>query len=497
MLEYVLLGFAEILTPINILAIFAGTLVGTVLGAIPGLSATMGIAVVLPLTYGMNPITAMSMLLGAYKGGTFGGSMPAIYLNTPGTPAASATILDGYPMAKQGKAGKAMSMTLYSSVISDFFGTLSLIFLSTLLIRVALMFGPPEFATLILFSLTLVASLAADDIIKGLISGLIGFLLAMVGLDAMSGVPRFTFGIDFLMGGMDLMVVMIGLFAVSEVLLQATSDFGMGEAISKMDQPATEKISWQEFKKHIKTLVRGSIIGIFIGAIPGLGSTPAAFFSYSEAKRNADNPEDYGKGEVDGVVAAESANNATAGSTMIPTLALGIPGNVTAAVLLGGLMLHGLTPGPQLFEEQPVTIYAIMLGKLVSCLALYIVGKYAIKIFKKVTGVPKSIVFPLAFMFCIVGSYGMNLSIYDIYIMGILGVLGYFLRKYGFSLAPMLITFILTPMLEDNVRRSLTISDGSFAIFVESPISLLFLVLTVLGLILAKRLHSSLQTSGK
>lgn len=497
MLEYIVLGFGEIFTITNLVAIFIGVAIGTLLGAIPGLTATMGIAIVLPMTYAMSPITAISMLLGAYKGGLFGGSMPAIYLNTPGTPAAVATVLDGYPMTKRGEAGRAMSMTLYVSVISDFIGTLSLILLGSLLINVALRFGPPEFSTLILFSLTLVATLSAESLIKGMISASIGFLIAMVGLDSMSGASRFTFNISYLMGGLDLMVVMIGLFAVSEILLQATKRDDATMTVSGKTQPSTSKISWKEFKTYIKTIIRGSIIGIFIGAIPGLGATPAAFFSYSEARRTSKNPENYGKGELDGVVAAESANNSTCGSTMIPTLALGIPGNVTAAVLLGGLMIHGLVPGPSLFEDQPLVIYAIFAGKIVSCFMLWIIGSQAIKAFTLITKIPSTIVFPMAFIFCIVGTFGINLSIIDVYIMGLFGLLGYFLRKYAIPLSPLLITFILTPIFERSVRRSLTISRGSFMIFFERPISLFFIFLTIIGVILAKRLQENIKAKAK
>lgn len=478
-------GFDAVLTVSNIVAIFIGVIFGTALGALPGLTATMGIALVIPLTYTLSPITAFSMLLGAYKGGTYGGSIPAILINTPGTPAAAATFLDGFPMSQKGEAGRAMAMALWASIFGDVFGTLALIFGSVAIAQFALKFGPAEYSSLIIFSLTIVASVSGESLLKGIIMAAFGFLIAMVGLDPMTGTLRFTFGSVYMTSGFNLIVVMIGMFAVSEILMQA-ANIGSGANISYIPS-AKARMSWQDLKTTFTTMVRGSIIGVIIGAIPGLGATPAAYLSYSEAKRVSKNPKNFGKGEIKGLAAVESANNATCSATLIPLLTLGIPGNVTAAVLLGGLMIHGLIPGPSLFREHAEIIYPIFAGLFVSGVVLFIVGTQAIKVFSLITKIPQPILFPITLILCCIGTYGVNSSFFDVGVMGVFGLIGYFLRRHNFPLPPLLIAFILEPIGERAIRQTLSLSDGNLTIFLTRPISLFFLVLAVVGILITKK----------
>jgi len=471
-------GFILILTIPNVVAIFIGVSFGAILGALPGLTATMGIALVIPLTYTLSPITAISMLLGAYKGGTYAGSIPAILINTPGTPAAVATVIDGFPMAKKGEAGKAMAIALWSSIIGDIVGTLSLIFFSIAIARIALKFGPTEYSSLIIFSFTIIAGVSGESFLKGMIMATCGLLIGMIGLDPMTGSLRFTFGSIYLINGLNLIVVMIGMFAVSEILMQARN-IGSGKNISYLPSGKAH-ISLQDLKYSFLTIIRGSIIGVIIGAIPGLGATPAAYLSYSEAKRTSKHPQTFGKGEPNGVAATESANNATCSATLIPLLSLGIPGSVTAAVLLGGLMIHGLTPGPSLFKgENDHIIYAIFAGLFISGVVLFIVGLQAIKLFSLITKIPQSLLFPIVLILCCIGTYAVNSSFFDIGLMSVCGLIGYFLRRHNFPLAPLLIAFILEPIGERSIRQTLSLSNGNLGIFFTKPISLFFIVLAV------------------
>lgn len=466
-----------LLTTQNMLAIFAGVAFGVFMGAVPGLTGTMGIALVIPLTYAFEPITAFALLLGTYKGALFSGCIPAILINTPGTPAAAATVLDGYPLTKQGRGGEAMGMALWSSVIGDVISTIALIFGAILLAQLATKFGPAEFAMLVLFSLTIVAGVSGDSMVKGLIAAAVGFIFATVGLDPMMASPRFTFGEVTMMNGISLMAMLIGLFAVSELLIQ--SETSVKSAAKVVVPKAT--ISIAKIREKLPTIIRGSFIGIVLGSIPGLGATPSAFLSYAEAKRASKTPEKFGKGSLDGVAAAESANNATAGGALIPLMALGVPGDVVTAVLLGAFLIHGLAPGPQLFAENLDLIYAIFIALLIAALMLPIIGLAAIRLFSKIALIPRFVLYPIIGILCLLGVFGFNSSPTDLWVMLGFGVLGYAMRKLSFPLAPMMIGFVLEPIGEQSVRQALTISSGNWTVFVSSPISILFLLLTVLS----------------
>ena len=467
----------------NMLAIFAGVAFGVFMGAVPGLTGTMGIALVIPLTYAFEPITAFALLLGAYKGALFSGCIPAILMNTPGTPAAAATVLDGYPLSQKGQGGEAMGLALWSSVIGDLVSTVALIFGAILLAQFATKFGPPEFATLVLFSLTIIAGVSGGSLIKGLIAAAVGFIFGTVGLDPMTATPRFTFGELTMLNGISLLAMLIGLFAVSELFIQAET---LRHAQAKIAVPRA-KISWGDIRAKLPTILRGSAIGIVLGSIPGLGATPAAFLSYSEAKRASKKPEEFGQGSLEGVAAAESANNATAGGALIPLMALGVPGDVITAVLLGAFLIHGLAPGPQLFTENLDLVYAIFIALMMATLMLPLVGLVAIRLFSRIVLIPRHVLYPIIAILCLLGVFGFNSSPTDLWIMLGFGGLGYVMRKLAFPLAPMMIGFILEPLGEQSMRQALTISSGDWAVFVSTPISILFLVLTVLSIGLITR----------
>jgi len=466
----------------NIFGMFFGVILGQWMGALPGLTSSMAIAVLIPLTYFMPTWAAIIMLVGIYKGALFADSTAAILIKTPGMPAAAAVMIDGYPLAQQGKAGKALKMALYASVCGNMFADLCLIFCSAGLALFALQFGPSEFTTLILFSMTVVAGVSGRSFLKGIIAASFGTLLATVGSGPMSGSLRFTFGRIELIDGLPLIPVLIGLLAISEVLKQleySNKQLALTQIKKKISSKEDNRVSWTEFKNCGASILRGSVIGTIIGALPGLGATVATFLAYNETKRTSKHPEKFGKGALEGVAATDAASSAVAGSNMIPLLAFGIPGDLVAAILLGAFLIHGITPGPLIFIENTVTIYAIFLGLILANFVNLFTGQFFIMMAVKVLSIPKRILYPSIITIAVIGSYSFNGSLFDVKIMFIFGVLGYFMTKYGFSTISFLIGFILGPILEDWVRRSLIISDNNISIFFSSPLSLFFIVLTV------------------
>ncbi|WP_104204351.1 tripartite tricarboxylate transporter permease [Billgrantia saliphila] len=469
------------LHPENFLAIALGVVIGVVVGSIPGLTATMAVALALPFTFSMEPIAAILLLVGIYKGGMYGGSITAILIRTPGSPASACTLLDGYPMAQQGHAKKALKMALYSSVIADFISNIALIFFAAYLAKIALNFGAPEFFWLICFSLTIIISLASGSMIKGLLAALLGILLSLVGLDEVFGSQRLTFGNYNLMDSISFIPLLIGLFAIPEIV-----EFYRKKALPHIKAKASgASVTLSEMKRSLKTIVRGSLIGVIIGAIPGTGATAAAFISYSDARRRSPRRDNFGKGEVEGVAASEAGNNGVAGATMIPLLSLGIPGDVITAIILGAFMVHGLTPGPLLFQENLPLIYALFMGIMFSSLVLLVVGNGAIKYFSLIADIPKEILFPIVLMFCVYGAYAVNNDTFDVWLMLGFGVLGYVFNRAAIPAAPFLIGFILGPMFEDNLRRSLLIGGNDLSIFVRGPIAWFFIALTLGSILLA------------
>ncbi|HUS98598.1 MAG TPA: tripartite tricarboxylate transporter permease [Hyphomicrobiaceae bacterium] len=461
----------------SFMALFAGIVIGVVAGAIPGMSATMAVALTLPFTFALQPITGILLLLGVYKGGIFGGSIPAILIKTPGTPASSATVLDGYPMAENGQAGKALGMALYASCTADMMSNLALILFAGWLASFALSFGPPEFFTLILFSLSIIAGVSGESLIKGLLSAVLGLLLATVGLDLVYGTNRFNFGDPNLMGGLNFIAVLIGLFAIPEILAYAWKPENGKGTVRELGE---QHVTWAEYRRCLPSIVRGGFIGVILGSIPGIGAAPSAFLSYSEARRKSPNKDNFGKGEIEGVAASEAGNNGVCGATLIPLLALGVPGDVITAIVIGAFMIHGLQPGPMMFIQNTNIIYALFLGLIISSVLLLLVGSVAIRLFRYIVHVPRSVLLPGVLILCVFGCYAVNNNVFDVMVMFIMGWIGYFMMRAGMPAAPFLIAFILGPLLEDNFRQAMLMSNGQAQILFRSPITWFFWGLTAL-----------------
>ncbi len=487
-LDFAPSAFALVAQWSSIMSLFIGVVVGVILGAIPGMSATMAVALTLPFTFAMTPIQGILLLLGVYKGGIFGGCIPAILIKTPGTPASSATVLDGYPMAEKGQAGKALGMALYASCTADMISNLSLILFAGWLASFALSFGPPEFFTLILFSLTIIAGVSGDNLLKGLISACLGLLLATVGLDLVYGTDRFTFGDPNMMGGLNFIAVLIGLFAVPEIIAYARKPKNEEEKVRELGD---RHVTFAEYRKCFKSICRGGLIGVFLGSIPGIGAAPSAFLSYSEARRNSKNRDNFGKGEIEGVAASEAGNNGVAGATLIPLLALGVPGDIITAIIIGAFMIHGLQPGPLMFATNGDIVYALFMGLILSSIFLLGVGSVAIRIFRFIADVPGSLLFPGIMVLCVYGVYAVNNNVFDIAVMFGMGWVGYVMLRLGVPPAPFLIAFILGPLLEDNFRQSMLMSGGSADILFRSPITWAFWVFT--GITIAALVRSGLK----
>ena len=389
-------------------------------------------------------------------------------------------------MSQRGEARKALDIALYASVFADFISNLSLILLAGFLAGFALQFGPPEFFTLIIFALTIIAGVSGDRLAMGIASACMGLLLATVGLDVIYGTERFIFNEYELMAGLNFIPVLIGLFALPEIINYYTKRPQGDLAVTALKGAHA---GWQEFKRCFKSIFRGSLIGVALGAIPGIGGAPAAFLSYSEAKRTSKTPENFGKGELEGVAASEAGNNGVAGATMIPLLALGVPGDVITAVILGAFMIHGLKPGPIMFQQNIDIIYAIFIGIMLSSAYLLIIGKLSIRYISRIADIPNRILYPIILVLCAYGAYAVNNNLFDILVMLSIGLLGFAMLRLQIPAAPFLIAFVLGPLLEDNFRQSLLLSEGDPSIFLRSPICMVFWALTALTLFLLIRKH--------
>jgi len=477
-------SFFMIFTIKCVIAIFIGVFWGVVVGAIPGLGIVLGISLGLPFTFMMGPVMGISFLLGIYKGAIYGGSISAILIGTPGTPAAAATVFDGYPMTKKGQAGKALEMALYASVIGDVFGEAILIVVAAQLAKIALKFGPPEKFSLIVFALSIIGATSGKSLPKGMISAAIGFMVGIVGTDEVSGSFRYTFDTLELQSGIGLIPMLVGVFAISELVMLAEQRTGRKAVIlTTSDNPEDNRVSWKELKGEIRTIFDSSVLGVFFGALPGLGSTIAAFVAYGNAQRRSKDPDKFGTGILTGVAASESGNNAVAGGALIPALTLGIPGDIATSVLLGAFMLQGLRPGPELFEKDAAIVYAIFIGLVISSVVLFIWGKIGIKLFVRFCNLTREVLIPVVLLFCFVGTYAVGTSIFDLGVMVFFGVVGYFLRKLGIPLTPFLIAYILEPIAEAEFQRAMITSDGNPSIFFTRPISLFFMVLVILSIV--------------
>ena len=468
----------------NFLIIPLGLAIGIVVGAIPGLTSDLGLILCIPLTYGMEPTMAILMLLAIYAGGTYRGSITAILINTPGTSANAATLFDGYPMTQKGQAFKALQMALFASTIGGLISALSLLFLAPPIARITLLFGPAEYFALAVFGLSVIAGVSNDSIFKGLIGACIGLFMASIGQDSISGASRFIFGQRKLMAGVDLIIALIGLFAISEIMMKSQYNPKTDHKTISASAITRDKITRSEYKRCWKPIGIGSLIGVIIGATPGTGGGLAAFIAYNQVKQSSKHPETFGKGEIEGVAASESANNGACGSTMIPMLTLGVPGDGSTAILMGAFMLHGMVPGPSLFAQQGNILYAIMLGLIVVNIFMYILGSGFTRFYAHITRVPYEVLAPIVLTFCIAGAYSTNNRIYDIYIILIFGIVAYFLRRMDFQLVPILLGIVLGPLAEKNFRRAMVISQGDLSIFVTRPISCAFIVIAVLSVVI-------------
>jgi putative tricarboxylic transport membrane protein len=481
-IESFLAGLGMVFTLENMLAIIFGVALGMPLGAIPGITGTMAVAFVLPLTFYMSPIMAIAVLMAISKSAIYGGSISAILINIPGAPGNAPTALDGYELAKQGKSGKALKLALYASVIGDTSSDLVLLFVAAPIAFVALKFGPPEYTMVVLFSLGIIGLLTTESAIKGMIAAGIGLLLSTVGLDPALSSRRFAFGLVDLDAGIGLLPLLVGLLAVAEVFmqlegkLQVATKSNLSRAICKEDS----RLSLAELRSSGKAILRGTAIGTALGSLPGIGAAVAAFTSYAAAKRASKHPERFGRGSLEGIAAAEAANNATCGSNLIPLVTLGIPGNATAAVVLGAFMIHGLTPSPFLMRDNAPMLYALFVALLISNVFVFAIAHIYLKFAPHVARISKPILVSVILMFCVAGSYAFNNSMFDVAVMLVFGIVGYIMKRYGFSLPTVLIAFILGGMFESKLRQSLSMSGGDFSIFFTRPISLVFFILTVL-----------------
>jgi len=480
-MDQIFVGLDQILTVQNILLMIVGLIIGIVIGAIPGLNVPLAVALALPFTFKLAPLAGLSMLIGIYKGGTYGGSIAAILINVPGTPAAAATAMDGNALARQGKAGKALKLSIYASIFGELVSDIVLIVAASQIARIALTFGPPEFFALGLFALTIIGLISGAGLTRGLIAGALGILLSTVGLDPIEGEVRLAFGIYELTGGLKFIALIIGAFAISEALVQVEKSAARNVEFNVLEiskDPEDNRVSAADFKKVFPSMLRGTGLGVFIGAIPGIGAAIAAFLSYGVAKKFSNEPEKFGNGAIEGVAASESANNAVTGSTLIPLLTLGIPGDVITAIMLGALTVHGLIPGPTLFQEQGDFITALFIGMLIVTLLHFVIAMIGLPLFIRAVRVPRGVLFPLVIVLCVTGTMVATGSTFDVFVMLGFGVLGYVMVKFGFPIAPMLIGFILGPLVEVALRQSMIISDDSFTVFFTRPVAAVFMVLT-------------------
>lgn len=469
----------------NILLTFGGAFFGILVGAMPGLSSVMGLSIMLPFAIRVGGVGSILMLLGIYCGAVYGGSITAILINTPGTANSAATCLDGHPMALRGEAGRAISLSTTSSLIGGLLSAVVLLFTAPLLSRFALKFGSAEYFALGIFGLSIVTSVSStENVLKGILGALLGLFLATIGMDAINGEPRFTAGSVFLLGGINFVPVLIGLFAFSQGLI-SIEEYNKN---LKQQKTTTQKIkgvfpSKEDMKLCLPTFIRSSIIGIVIGIIPGTGGDIASWVAYNEAKRWSKHPEEFGKGAPEGIAAPEAGNNAVTGGALVPLLTLGIPGDSATAIMLGALMMVGITPGPLLFVEQTESVFTIIIGLFLANFFMGLIGYAGVRLFAKIADVPKWIMTPIVFLFCIVGTYALNHTFGDIVVMFVAGIAGFVLLKVGFSVPPIILGMILGKTIENNFRRTYVIYNADFSVFFTRPISCVLLIIAVLSLV--------------
>lgn len=471
---------ASIFTVNNLLMMFVGTAAGIVIGVMPGLGTNFAITVLLTLTFGMNSYAGIYLLLGAYCGAMYGGSITAILINTPGTTGAVATTFDGYPLAQKGRAGDALNMALYASVFGGLVSALALLFFAPQLAKVVLLIASPEYFALCIFGICAAISIAGKNRLKGIISAMLGLLVSCVGLDPGYGSQRFLFGNFKLMSGFRVATCMLGAYALSTILIKCREVYLGPKEGEKPVEFTKSKMRFIDIFVYWKTLIRSSILGVVIGAIPGTGGAISAMLSYNEARRASKHPEEFGQGCLEGIAASECGNNAVTGATLIPLLTMGIPGDSCMAILLGALTMQGITPGTALFKEGSVWVYAIMGGLLIINLMMWFQGKVFIRAFANASRIPMDIMMPCILVVCCMGAFAMGSTSYEIFVMLGFGFLGYLMKRFDFPIPPMTIGIVLGFLCEQNLRRSLLLSNDDWSVFVTRPVSLAILLLALL-----------------
>jgi putative tricarboxylic transport membrane protein len=460
-----------------------GTAIGLLAGAIPGLTASAAISMLIPLTFYLDPLSALIFIYTIGKAASFGGSIPAILFNTPGTPQASATQLEGYPLTQQGKQGKALKMAVIASALGDTFSELLLIFGAAFIAIYTVRMGPPELFGVFCCAFVIIGSVIGKSVVRGLISTLLGILLSLVGLDPISAVPRFDFGVPYLQSGIGLVPVLLGVFVVSEVFVQIANRGSLGAErmlSKKSDRPEDNRVTWPEFKQCIPVMAKSTGLGTIIGMLPGIGASAACFVAYAEAKRSSKTPERWGKGAIEGVAAAESANNSVSGANLIPLLTLGIPGSVLAALLGGVFLIHGMSIGPKIFVESKDIVYGLFASGLL-CIALYfLMGYFGSNLVGRVIAIlPVRAIYPFIFVTSIVAVYALRNTLFDVAAMCVFGLFGYIMKKFDYSLPAFIIAFILGPGAEEALRQSLLLSPDGWGIFLERPVAMFFILAAV------------------
>ena len=476
------LGFSVALDPVNILYCFIGVLLGTLVGVLPGIGPTATIAMLLPITFTLPPETSLIMLAGIYYGAQYGGSTTAILINLPGESSAAVTAIDGYQMARQGRAGPALASAAIGSFFAGSVATLILAYFAPPLARAALNFGAPEYFSLIVLGLLVSIALAHGSILKALGMIVLGLLLGMVGQDIYTGTPRFTFGLRELFGGLNFVAVAVGVFGVAEILRNLENETEREVGVTKVTNLWLTRDDW---KRIVMPILRGTGIGSLLGVLPGGGHILSSFASYSAEKRLSKNPQEFGKGAIEGVAGPESANNAAAQTSFIPLMTLGIPAHPVMALMIGAFILQGITPGPNVINEQPALFWGIIASMWVGNLLLVILNLPLVGLWVKMLSIPYSVLFPTIVLFACIGTFSINQNIYDIYAIAFFGITGYLLIRFGCEPAPLLLGFVLGPLLEEHLRRAMIISRGDPMIFIERPISAVLLALALASVIVA------------
>lgn len=481
MLDVWLGAIHGVFNPATLLFIWGGVLLGVSLGSVPGLNSTMGTALLIPFTFIMSPVNGLVLLSAVYCGGTYGGSISAILFNVPGAPEASATVFDGYEMAKKGQAAQALGFAIISSCLGGLFSVVILTLISPLLAKIALTFSQPEYFALAVTALTLIASLGGRGLKKAAIAGVFGLLMATVGIDPMTSDARFTFGGKALIGGINFIPAIIGAFAVGEILARSEIKAERKEVF--LSKISTKLPQIKEILKMKWLMIRSAMIGTWIGILPGVGATTAAFVGYAEAVRWSKHPEKFGTGIPEGIAGPETANNAATGGAMVPLLTLGIPGSATTAVIIGGFLVHGLQPGPMLFINQPILMYSIFIAMFLANILMLFAGLGVAKVFSNFRRIRYSILGPCIFVFAAIGSYGIRNDVTDLWIMFFFGVVGYFMKKYNYPIAPMIIGLVLGGLTETSLRRGMRMADYDLSAFLFRPIAGIILLIAVVSIL--------------